>query len=119
MNSAAKSVYYFGIYLFMLSAVLITYPNILLTLFQIPETTEVWIRVVGVLVFSLGIYYVYMAITNHTFFMMITVYVRSSILLWFTGFVIAGFAPAPLILFGAVDFAAAMWTLYELKKLRD
>lgn len=118
MNAAAKSVYYFGIYLFLLSAVLITYPNLLLTTFQIAETNDVWIRVVGVLVFSLGIYYVYMAITNHSFFMMITVYVRSSILLWFTGFVIAGFAPAQLILFGAVDFVAAMWTLYELKKLR-
>lgn len=118
MNKASKSVYYFGIYLFMLSAVLITYPNLLLTTFQMPETNEVWIRVVGALVFSLGIYYVYMAITNHTFFMMITVYVRSSILLWFTGFVIAGWAPAALILFGAVDFASAMWTLYELKKLR-
>jgi hypothetical protein len=118
MNSAAKSVYYFGIYLFMLSAVLITYPNLLLTIFQIPETTEVWIRVVGVLVFSLGIYYVYMAITNHTFFMMITVYVRASILLWFTGFVVAGWAPAALILFGAVDFLAAMWTLIELRKIK-
>lgn len=116
MNTAAKTVYYFGIYLFLLSAVLITYPNLLLSTFQMPETNEVWIRVVGVLVFSLGIYYVYMAITNHSFFLMITVYVRSSILLWFTGLVIAGWAPPTLILFGAVDFAAAMWTLYELKK---
>lgn len=118
MNKASKSVYYFGIYLLMMSAVLTIYPNLLLSTFQLPVTNEVWIRVVGVLVFSLGIYYVYMAITNHTFFMMITVYVRASIVLWFTGFVVAGWAPAQLILFGAVDFASAMWTLYELKKLR-
>lgn len=58
MNAAAKSVYYFGFYLLLLGITLITYPNLLLSTFGQPETAEVWIRVVGVIVFNIGLYYI-------------------------------------------------------------
>jgi hypothetical protein len=118
MNSAAKSLYYFGFYLLLLSAVLTAFPNILLSTFMMPETNEVWIRVVGVLVFNLGIYYVFMAQTNNTMFLSLSVYLRASILLWFVAFVLIGWAPATLIMFGVVDALAALWTYVELKKLK-
>jgi len=117
MNPASKSVYYFGFYLLLLSVALTAFPNALLTLFQMAETTEVWIRVVGVLVFSLGIYYVFMAQSNNTLFFTITIFIRTSILLWFIVFVLIGWAPPTLILFGVVDVAGAIWTYVELKKL--
>jgi hypothetical protein len=116
MSAAAKSVYFFGFYLLLLSAVLTAFPNLLLSTFQLPETNEVWIRVVGVLVFSLGIYYVFMAQTNNTMFLSLSVYIRVSILIWFIAFVVIGWAPTMLIMFGAIDFIAALWTYVELKK---
>jgi hypothetical protein len=116
MNSAAKSVYYFGFYLLILSAALTVFPNLLLSTFMLPETNEVWIRVVGVLVFNIGILYVVMAPTNHNLFLTVTVYLRASILVWFIAFVVIGWAPTMLIMFGVVDFAAAIWTYLELKK---
>lgn len=58
MSQAARSLFVFGIYLFLLGAVLVVAPNLLLPLFQMPETSEVWIRVVGMLVFIVGYYYV-------------------------------------------------------------
>ena len=54
MSSAARSVYAFSFYLFALGFVLTVAPNLLLRIFGIPETNEVWIRVVGMLVLLLG-----------------------------------------------------------------
>jgi hypothetical protein len=116
MNSAAKSVYYFGFYLLLLSVVLTVSPNFLLSTFQLPETNEVWIRVVGVLVFNIGILYIVMAQTNHTLFLTVTVYLRASILLWFIVFVLIGWVSPMLIMFGVADALGALWTYLELKK---
>ena len=88
----------------------------MLATFQMPETNEVWIRVVGVLVFSIGIYYVVMAHANHTLFLTTTVYLRLSILIWFIAFVLIDWAPPTLILFGVVDAIGAIWTYQALKK---
>jgi hypothetical protein len=116
MTSAGKSVYYFGFYLLILGATLTGFPNLLLSTFQLPETNEIWVRVVGVLVFNIGLYYVFMAPTNNTLFYSISVYTRASILVWFVAFVLIGLAPAPLILFGAVDMAGALWTFAAMKR---
>jgi hypothetical protein len=116
MNAAAKSVYYFGFYLLILGITLIAFPNLLLSTFQLPETNEVWIKVAGALVINIGIYYVYMAPANNTLFLTLTVYTRTAILVWFIAFVVLGWAPATLILFGVVDLAGAGWTYMALKK---
>jgi hypothetical protein len=44
-----------------------------------------------------------------------TVYVRSSVILFFGAFVLLGYAAAPLVMFGAVDLAAALWTYWALR----
>lgn len=116
MKSAAKSVYYFGFYLVLIGVTLTAVPNFLLSTFLLPETNEVWIRILGVIVFNIGILYIVMAQTNHKLFLTMTVYLRGSILLWFILFVSIGWAPATLILFGLVDFGGAFWTYLELKQ---
>jgi hypothetical protein len=116
MSAASKSVRYFGYYLVGLSIVLIAFPNTLLGMFGFADTTEHWIRVVGVLVLNIGILYIYMAPANVTLFFTLTVYTRTLVLIWFVLFVLAGWAAAPLILFGVVDLAGAVWTYLALKK---
>ncbi len=49
MSKAAFTVKVFGVYLFVLGLILLVSPNTLLSIFGIPETTEVWIRVLGVI----------------------------------------------------------------------
>ncbi len=56
-TSAARSIHVFGLYLLGLGGILVVAPNELVGLFGIPTTTEVWIHIVGVLVFFLGVYY--------------------------------------------------------------
>jgi len=116
MSPAAKSVFVFGIYLSILSIILIAVPNLLLRMFGLPETEEVWIRVVGVLVVALAIYYVQLAQKEQRDFFWISVYVRGSVIVFFTAFVLAGFVQPVLILFGAIDLLGAIWTWWALKK---
>jgi hypothetical protein len=113
--TAAKTVQYFSYYLFALAAVLIFVPNIMLSLFQIAETNEVWIRVVGVLVVCIAIYYHEMSRLNALPFLRLTVWVRLWVFVAFTGLWAAGIGPVQLILFGLVDALAAFWTRNYLR----
>ena len=115
MTPAGKSVYYFGFYLMILGITLTSFPNALLSTFQLPETNEVWIRVIGVLVFNIGLYYVFMAPTNNALFYTLSIYTRALILGWFIVFVLIGWAPATLIAFGLADAAGALWTFLAMR----
>mgnify|MGYP000651202039 CR=1 FL=1 len=63
MSKSAFSLRVFSIYMFALGAVLVAAPNLMLSFFGIPETHEVWIRVVGMLVLIIG-YLDFMASRN-------------------------------------------------------
>ena len=115
MSNSARSVFVFGVYLAVLGIVLVVAPNFLLGIFLIPSTTEVWIRVVGMLVLFLAFYYFQAARKGMTDFFQWTVYVRPTTLLFFTAFVLLGFARPPLILFGVVDLLGAIWTSLALR----
>ena len=116
MSQSAKSVYYFGFYLVLLGLTLILQPNLLLSTFGIPETSEVWIRVAGMLVLALSVYYIVVSKNDITVFLKVTVFVRSCIIFFFVAFTFAGLVQPVIILFGAVDLLGAAWTYTALKK---
>lgn len=116
MTPAAKSVYYFGFYLLITGITLTVFPNMLLSAVQIAPATEPWIHVLGAVVFNIGVLYVLMSRTNNILFLTLTVYLRAAILLWFAIFVVIGWAPSQLLLFGLVDMAGAVWTYAGLRK---
>jgi len=115
MSRSALSLFVFSIYLYLLGFVLVVTPNTLLRIFAFPDADGLWIRVVGMLVIILGFYYSHVARAEMRPFFVWTVIARTSVLLFFIAFVIAGLAPPALILFGIVDFAAAMWTLLAIR----
>ena len=115
MSKSARSLFVFSIYLFALGAILIFIPNVLLRLFHMPETDEVWIRVVGMLASIVGFYYFRAAKSELKAFFQATVYGRTSVFIFFIGFVAAGLAPPVLILFGFIDALAALWTQMSLR----
>ncbi|PWB49730.1 MAG: hypothetical protein C3F18_09840 [Nitrosomonadales bacterium] len=115
MSKSAFSLRVFSIYMFSLGSVLVTAPNLMLSFFGIPETHEVWIRVVGVLVLIIG-YLDFMASRNELLvFFRWSVPARLSVPVFFITFVTLGFAPPVLVLFGAIDAAAAIWTAICLR----
>jgi len=115
MSKAAASVFFFSIYLFLLGLILVAFPNVLLSLFRLPETNEVWIRVVGMLVLIIGYYYSVAAKNELASFLRATVIGRFAVLVFFIAFVFLGFAPPILVLFGLIDAVAATWTGFALR----
>jgi hypothetical protein len=115
MSKAARSVWVFSLYLYALGVVLLIVPNLLLGLFGVPETNEVWVRVVGMLVLILGYYYMTAARNELTPMIRATVFGRCAVLVFFIAFVVEGFAPPILIVFGVIDAVAATWTFFALR----
>jgi hypothetical protein len=115
MSNSARSVFVFGLYLAVLGIVLLVAPNVLLGMFLLPDATDVWVRVAGMLVLFLSFYYTQAARKNLTDFFQWTVYVRATVIVFFTIFVLLGFANPPLILFAVVDLLGAIWTGLALR----
>jgi len=99
----------------LLGAALIAVPNLLLSLFGIAPTSEVWVRVAGVLVFNLGIYYRFALKNPDKVFIQASIYARMFVLAAFIVFILFGFATPVFLLFGAVDAAGALWTWIALR----
>ena len=115
MSHPAKSVFVFAIYLIVLGVTLLFIPNVLLGVFDFPETTEVWIRVVGMLLVLLAFYYINAARKELNAFFKWTVYARSSVIVFFLVFVLMDLAQPILLLFGVIDLLAAIWTGLALR----
>lgn len=116
MSNPAKTVFIFAIYLIVLGLSLLLAPNMLLGLFHFPPTFEVWVRVVGMLVLFLSVYYIVMARAEMRLFMIWSARLRFTVICFFGAFVLARLAPPVLLLFGAVDLAGAIWTWSALRK---
>ena len=116
MSAAARSVFVFGLYLMALGVVLLFAPNMLLGAFGMPSTTEVWIRVVGMLVLVIGFLDVVAGRTELVPLFRASVLARGLVPVVFGAFVIEGWAPVQLLLFGAVDLAGAVWTAVALRR---
>ena len=116
MSTSAKSLLVFGSYLVGMGVGFVFMPNVLLGLLGFPATDEVWSRVVGLLALLLAFYYIQAARTDLRPFIQWTVYARVAAFLFFTAFVLAGLAGPIMLLLGAVDLVAALWTGWALRK---
>jgi hypothetical protein len=116
MTNSAKTIHYFSFYLLLTGLNLLIAPNFLLHTFGLPPTEEVWVRVLGMVVFLLGIYYYGAAREGMHNWFKLSVFTRLSVPLFFAVFVMLGWAPASLLFFGGVDAAGAIWTYLALKK---
>jgi len=114
MNPTVLSILVFGIYLIFVGAGFLFIPNILLPLFKFPKTDEPWIRVAGVLVLIIALFYLVAAGYNLTIIFWTTIFGRSFVLLSFAALVLAKKAKPMLLMFGVIDALGAIWTLITL-----
>ena len=115
MTPVARIVLIYSIYVFGLGATLMLAPNIPLPIFGLPQASEVWIRVAGMTVIFLGIFYAIAARNEYREIFVASVGIRFAVPIVFAGFVIAGFAPWNLILLTPLDVIFAIWTLVSLR----
>jgi hypothetical protein len=116
MSKAGMSVMVFGVYLVILGAVLVAVPNLLLGVFGLPATGEVWIRVAGMLVLCLAFYYTQAARHELRGFFGWTVYVRCFVFVCLAAYAVLGLARPTLALFGVIDLLGALWTAMALRQ---
>ena len=116
MTPAARSVQIFGLYLCLLGPGLVLIPGPLLAPFAIAAPMEIWVRVAGLLAGLLGIYYLVAARHELTPLIRASVWGRAAVLPLFAGLVAFHGAPVALMVFGAVDAAAALWTGLALRR---
>ena len=108
----------FGIYLCGLGLTLLLVPNLILQVFGVPATNEVWIRINGMFVLCLSFYYVQAARNELRKFIRWTAWTRLAVIFFFAAFVLLVSAPKALLLFGLIDLLSAIWTWLALKKAR-
>ena len=91
-------------------------PNFLLGTFGITPTSEIWIRVLGMLVLVLSIYYYAIYKKGDKEIVRATVQGRLLFCAGLVMFVILGMAPPVLIFFAVVETGLALWSLSEIRK---
>lgn len=115
MSKSAFSAKVFAIYLFVVGTMLVIAPNVLLSIFRIAPSHEVWIRVLGVVAFNIGIYAWVAARYENKPFLAASVYTRFIVFVAFIVFAGLGLASPMIVLFGVADLLGGLWTLYALK----
>ena len=116
MSGASKSLLVYSIYTLGLGLTLLLVPNIPLPIFGLPEAHEVWIRVAGMTVIFLSIFYFIAARNDFMPFFVASVWFRFAVVGFFAAFAAAGFTSWNILLFTPLDVLFALWTLFELRK---
>jgi hypothetical protein len=119
VSRAAKSIVFFGVYLLVAGLGFLLIPNLPLSIFGLPTTTEVWIRVVGLVVAAVGGYYLYLGRLNDTSFFRVTVPGRFAVAAGLLVFVLLDLVGPQLLLFAVLDSAGAIWTWLSLRKVSE
>jgi len=113
VNHARLSLQVWAVYTLLVGGILLLAPNFLLGVFQIDDTSESWVRVVGVVVLVLTVLYGFIAKEPTRSLLKATVYAR---ILAAVALLTIAFTAGPwqLALFGAADAAGASWTYFAL-----
>jgi hypothetical protein len=115
MTATAKSIFYYSFYMMGMGLGLFFIPNLILGFFGF-ETTEVWVRVLGLLAFCTGTLYFHCARTNQIGFFRVTVPERVIFFLGIVALVAFMHLPPMLAAIGSVDLLGAIWTALALRQ---
>jgi hypothetical protein len=108
-----------AIYVIITGLQLIFVPNMLLGMFGFEPTTEIWIKVLGIVILPLSAVYYAISKQGNEESVRATIISRGFVGVGFTLLALSGQAPMALILFAGIDIATAIWTWMELKKNKN
>jgi hypothetical protein len=116
MQKIYKSLYAQLAYVILSGLPLIFFPNVLLKILGFEPTQEIWIRILGLLVLILSIYYYRLAKYGNDKTVMATVLGRLAFCTGLVLFVIVGIGKPMLLGFAFVESLFALWTWQEVRK---
>ncbi|MCS7459529.1 hypothetical protein N0M98_05195 [Paenibacillus doosanensis] len=115
LSYPAKTVFYFSLYMFVLSLTLLIVPGLLAPLLGYTAESEIWIRVIGMFLLFLAFDYCASALAGMYRFFYLTVYTRASIIVFMTTFVLLGMLKPIFIALSLIDLGGAVWTFTALR----
>lgn len=115
-NNRHLSLVVHSIYVILTGIQLVFVPNLLLSNFGFEPTSEIWIKVMGIVVASLAFMYYSVSKSADKAIVSSTVWARLFVGAGFTLLAITGVAKMSIILFAGIDIATAVWTWMELRK---
>ncbi len=110
LSKTGFSIVVYSIYLGLSGLGMALIPNVLLGVFRLPPTHEVWVRLFGFLALVLAVKGINGALLDLISVMQLDVITRTFFSLFLTVLTILGLSPPILLIFAAIDFAAAVWT---------
>jgi len=118
MSRAAMSVFIFAIYLIILGIIFLFVPEIMFLMLAYPTPPDIISRVLGMIFVLLAYYYIRAALDEEGMkkFFMWTVHTRGVVIIFLSVFVALQLVSPLMIMFGAIDLAAALWTFWALRK---
>ena len=116
MSKSAGSVLIYGVYLAFNGIMLLFIPNVLVSRLGMEPTNEVWIRLAGILLMAIAVYYILAAKNEIVVIMKATAFIRFSIIFFFAAFVLLNLALPSIIIISIIDFLGGLWTYMMLKK---
>ncbi|RJF89667.1 hypothetical protein D3874_24075 [Oleomonas cavernae] len=116
MTPAARTIFWFSLYIFAAGVPMILAPALILQVMGFPVEGLDWIRFLGVVVLIVGYYYFNLARANVTAFFCWSVQMRTAIVPVFIALILV-FDMQPIVfLFVVPDFLGAMWTWSALRR---
>ena len=109
MNTPYRSLYSFGIYAVLAGLTFFLYPAIF-DLMGLPAILDGWARLVGLLAFVVGCYYLVNASSGYRPFARATIIVRLGFAAGVLFLFLSKEMPAAILPFGIIDILAALWT---------
>jgi hypothetical protein len=119
MSGPAKSSFVYGVYAVVSGGTLLLKPYFVLGVLGMSPACEGWVRMLGMFLFVLGIYYIAAARKEMIEYFELSVFGRLSVMVFMTIFVWLGFVPRILILLGVIDLFAGVWTFMALRSQRN
>lgn len=114
MSYPAKTVFYFSLYMLVLSLALLLAPGLLSGLLGYTGESYVWIRLIGMFLFYLACFYFHAARQEMRSFFYLTVYSRASIVGFIAVFVALDWLEPIFVPLSLIDLAGALWTRHAL-----
>ncbi len=116
MSRSSRSMFIFGFYVLVSGLFLLLFPEVLLKAAGITTGASVITRILGMVVFYLGIYYLVIGKKQLTEIIPWTIPTRASAIIFLALFVISGQANVLILGFGVLDLAGAIWTWIAWRK---
>jgi len=115
LSGSARSVLAYGVYIIVVGAAFLLFPNVGLRLMGLKTTTEVWIHIMSWFVIWVGIYYIVSALSESRAFIRATVFGRPTFIVFSSVIVALGMIEPVFLIFGAIDLATAVWTFLLMR----